>query len=88
MPFGITRIWKEKYYLVPLDVVVLNLFDPVVVVDLEILVDIVVLHQHQLLNDIVLADMSKRKMIVEQQLDVVAHDKHLIDFVDLNLKFC
>ncbi len=83
MPFGITRIWKEKYYLVPLDVVVLNLFDPVVV-DLEILVDMVVLHQHQLLNDIVLADMSKRKMIVEQQLDVVAHDKHLIDLVDLS----
>jgi hypothetical protein len=44
---------EEEYYLVRLDVVVPNLFVHVVV-DLEILVGIVALHQHQLLNDIAL----------------------------------
>jgi len=80
----------QKYYLVRLDVVVPNLFDHVVA-DVEILVDTVVLHQQQqLLNDIVLVDKLKTKLIFEQQQqqqrEVVVHDTDLMDLVDLNEK--
>jgi hypothetical protein len=79
----------QKYYLVRLDVVVPNLFDHVVA-DVEILVDIVVLHQQQqLLNDIVLVDKLKTKLIFEQQQqqrEVVVHDTDLMDLVDLDEK--
>ncbi len=79
----------QKYYLVRLDVVVPSLFDHVVA-DVEILVDIVVLHQQQqLLNDIVLVDKLKTKLIFEQQQqqrEVVVHDTDLMDLVDLDEK--
>ncbi len=79
----------QKYYLVRLDVVVPNLFDHVVA-DVEILVDTVVLRQQQqLLNDIVLVDKLKTKLIFEQQQqqrEVVVHDTDLMDLVDLDEK--